>query len=134
MLEVMEMSRDEIGGIKFASLSVSGEDVFGRLRSENGVHRVQRVPATEKAGRIQTSAASVVVMQQPNEASSPLYLLHEVLQVDVVLAPDDLRIDVFRASGAGGQKVNKTESAVRITHIPTKISVAIQAKTDWLLF
>eukprot|EP00210_Caulerpa_lentillifera_P006304 g6021.t2 len=111
--EIMELSTSEMGGIKFASLSLSGRDVFGKLKMENGVHRVQRVPLTEKAGRVQTSAVSVVVMQQPAD-------------IEVKLIPDEIRIDVYRSSGAGGQHVNTTESAVRLTHKPTKITVAIQ--------
>jgi len=104
--EVMEMSESDLGGIKQAVIEVTGQNVFSRLKYESGVHRVQRVPNTEASGRIHTSAATVAVLPEAEE-------------VDLVIEDKDLRIDVFRAGGAGGQHVNKTESAVRITHIPT---------------
>lgn len=104
--EVMEMSESDLGGIKQVVVDVSGQNVFSRLKYESGVHRVQRVPNTEASGRIHTSAATVAVLPEAEE-------------VDIVIEEKDLRIDVFRAGGAGGQHVNKTESAVRITHIPT---------------
>jgi len=99
----------EIGGYKEAIFSVEGESVYAVLRYESGVHRVQRVPATEAQGRIHTSAATVAVLPEAEEVD------------DLEIPPEDLRVDLYRASGPGGQKVNKTESAVRITHLPTGI-------------
>jgi len=104
--EVMEMSESDLGGIKQAVVEVTGQNVFSKLKYESGVHRVQRVPHTEASGRIHTSAATVAVLPEAEE-------------VDLNIEEKDLRIEVFRAGGAGGQHVNKTESAVRITHIPT---------------
>ncbi|RMW96776.1 peptide chain release factor 1 [Allofranklinella schreckenbergeri] len=106
-VELISASESELGGYKEAVLRIEGEQVYGRLRYESGGHRVQRVPVTETQGRIHTSACTVAVLPEPDEA------------VAVQLNPADLRIDTFRASGAGGQHVNKTDSAVRITHIPT---------------
>ena len=111
--EIMSLSESDLGGFKDATLEVVGRGVYAKLKFESGVHRVQRVPATETQGRIHTSAATVAVLPEAED-------------VDIEINEKDLRIDTYRAQGAGGQHVNKTDSAVRITHIPTNTVVAMQ--------
>ncbi|UQS83851.1 peptide chain release factor 1 [Bombilactobacillus thymidiniphilus] len=111
--EIIDETKTEVGGFKEVAVMISGSNVYSKLKFENGAHRVQRIPSTESAGRVHTSTATVAVMPEYDE-------------VDLELDPKDIRVDVYRASGAGGQHINKTSSAVRMTHLPTGIVVAMQ--------
>jgi peptide chain release factor 1 len=115
--EIISMSENDLGGYREIIASITGRGVFSKLKYESGVHRVQRVPATENQGRIHTSAATVAVLPEAED-------------VDIDIRPEDIRIDTMRASGAGGQHVNKTDSAVRITHLPTGIIVVSAEKSQ----
>ena len=112
--EIMSASESDLGGYKEVVLRFEGDGVYGQMKFESGGHRVQRVPATETQGRIHTSACTVAVMPEPDEATA------------ITLNPADLRIDTFRASGAGGQHINKTDSAVRVVHLPTGLVAECQ--------
>ena len=112
-VEVLSINETELGGVKEVSFSVEGDGVYSYMKFESGVHRVQRVPETETQGRVHTSTVTVAVMPEAEE-------------VDVQINPADLKIDTFRASGAGGQHINKTSSAIRVTHLPTGMVVECQ--------
>ncbi|MCK5044770.1 peptide chain release factor 1 [Candidatus Parcubacteria bacterium] len=117
--KVLNSSRNEIGGTKEISFEIKGDDVFASLKYEGGVHRVQRIPETEKNGRIHTSTATVAIMLRPKKT-------------EIKISSADLRIDIFRSSGPGGQNVNKRETAIRITHLPTGMVVASQTARNQL--
>ena len=119
-VKILDSNRTDLGGIKQITFEIKGEDVFSKLKYEAGVHRVQRIPETEKSGRIHTSTASVAVLPKPKTA-------------EINIRHDEIKIDYFRSSGPGGQNVNKRETAVRITHLPTGIVVSSQTERNQLL-